>query len=81
MANAELIDEETVQLTVSMEQASLLKMVLGRFNPQASNLLKEVYEELDDLGVDSYSNVTILTQGEPTLFIVIQDTEDDDEVV
>lgn len=79
MAKAHLLDNEEVNLVLSAEEVKILFQLLGRFNPEASGALGDIFEELQDLGVEGYENVSIWNQSIPNLFVVIQNPELDNE--
>lgn len=73
MAKADYVeDSDSVNLELSVEEATLIMMVLGRFNHHSSGSLSNVYDELVDLGLEPYNNVYVINQSHPTLILVAE---------
>ena len=80
MAKATLIESgEKVALEVSLQTATILYQLIGRFNPEAAGPLLELHEELEDLGIENYDNLFIVTQNEPTLFLQLVEAPVDNQ--
>ena len=79
MSKAFLKDDDTVSLEISLQTATILYQIIGRFHPDNAGPLLELHDELDDLGIKAYENLFILSQNEPTLFLQLVEVPVDNQ--
>ncbi len=75
LSEIQKLEEDSVIIKHTMQEAILLKMLLGKFNPDSAGPFGDMWRELDDAGIEDYSNVIILDQSQPILYLVVQKEE------
>jgi len=73
LTKAKVINDESISLEISNQQASLIKLVLSRFASNFAGPLKEIYDELDDIGIEFIQGVRLVSQSEPNLYLGTQE--------
>ena len=79
MAEVHVVEEKIV-ITLSLEEANVLKTVVGQFNPEYAGPLSQLWHELIDAGVDGIANLFLVSRStSPELQLFLEEPEDSDE--
>ena len=79
MAEVHVVEEQIV-ITLSLEEAQVLKTVIGQFNPEYAGPLSNLWHEMTNAGVESIDNLFLVSRStSPELQLFLEEPEGSDE--
>lgn len=77
-----LTEEDKIQIVLSTQDAQILMTVIANFNREYAGPLLNLYQELDDAGVEIFSNLFLqVSTVAPELRLFLQAPEEEVEEV
>lgn len=70
-------NNEKIIFELSLTEASFLKHLVGRLAQNSAGPLAGLWEELEDIGVPSYDNIHVVSQGESNIYFVVSEEKDE----
>lgn len=67
MAFVEVKENDVIMLGLSLAEAQVVKTILGKFD-ENTEVIKGIYDELDDAGVKVYGNLLVTTHSKDSVF-------------
>ncbi len=74
MAFVEVKENDVIMLGLSLQEAQVVKTILGRFDSN-TDVIKSIFDELDDAGVKVYGNLLVTTHSKDSVFRLETDGE------
>lgn len=76
MSDVQVVEEQIV-ITFTLEEAQVLKTVIGQFNPEYAGPLSNLWHEMTDAGIDSIENLFLVARStSPELQLFLEEPED-----
>lgn len=74
MAFVEVKENDVIMLGLSLQEAQVVKTILGKFD-DGTEVIKGIFEELDDAGVKVYGNLLVTAHAKDPVFRLETDGE------
>ncbi|AWN04459.1 hypothetical protein PBI_GRAYSON_116 [Rhodococcus phage Grayson] len=76
MSDVQVVEEQIV-ITFTLEEAQVLKTVIGQFNPEYAGPLSNLWHEMTDAGIDGIKNLFLVARStSPELQLFLEEPED-----
>lgn len=75
MSDVQVVEEQIV-VTLTLEEAQVLKTVIGQFNPEYAGPLSNLWHEMTDAGIDSIDNLFLVARStSPELQLFLEEPD------
>lgn len=80
MSEVQVVKEQIV-VTLTLEEAQVLKTVIGQFNPEYAGPLSQLWHEMSDAGIDGIDNLFLVARStSPELQLFLEEPEESEDV-